>query len=159
MKREFILKTAVSLTATLFVGKFPKIPGTLGSALAVVLWWLLSPQGLVQQMSFIGGAILIAWISIHLYERQTQSHDPKEVVIDELVGMWITLVGVPSQIFVFICGFFLFRLFDIWKPFPINWVDRNVPGAFGTLFDDVLAGLLAFGVLNLFLIFWIAGVQ
>ena len=155
LKKEFILKTAVSLTATLFIGKFSKIPGTFGSALALIFWWLLSPQSLVQQISLIGGAILVALVSIHFYERWNHSHDPKEVVIDELVGMWITLIGVPSQIFVFVCGFFLFRIFDIWKPFPINWVDRKVPGAFGTLFDDVLAGLLAYVVLNLLLIFFL----
>ena len=118
----------------------------------MLIWWTLSPQTLVKQFILIGGAVLCAWISVHLYEKWNHRHDPKEVVIDELVGMWITLIGVPTQISVFICGFFLFRVFDIWKPFPIDWVDRKIPGSFGTLFDDVLAGLLASGVLNLLLV-------
>ena len=151
-QKKIILKSLVTFGATLFVGRFSKFPGTLGSLLAAFIWWFISPETLLKQFFLIGGAVICAWISIHFYEKWNRSHDPKEVVIDELVGMWITLVGVPTQISVFIVGFFLFRLFDIWKPFVIGWVDKKVPGAFGTLFDDVLAGFLASGVLHLLLI-------
>ena len=154
-QKKLIPKSLVTVGATLFVGKFSRFPGTLGSLFALLIWWVISPQSLLNQCLFIGGAVVCAWVSIHFYEKWNRCHDPKEIVIDELVGMWITLLGVPMQASVFIVGFFLFRLFDIWKPFVIGWVDEKVHGAFGTLFDDILAGLLASGVLHLlFFTFW-----
>ena len=146
------MKQLTALIVTLFVGRFSRFPGTLGSLLGALIWWSLSPQAFIKQLILIAGAMVCGWIAVYFYEKWNHCHDPKEVVIDELIGVWITLVGVPAQVSVFIFGFLLFRVFDIWKPFPIGWVDRKVPGAFGTLLDDVLAGLFASGFLNLLLI-------
>ncbi len=148
------MKQLTTLIVTLFVGRFSGFPGTLGSLFGMLIWWALLPRTVTGQWILIGGAVVCGWVAVHFYEKWNHCHDPKEVVIDELIGIWITLVGAPVQISVFVVGFLLFRIFDIWKPFPINWVDRRVPGAFGTLLDDVLAGLLASGVLNLLLIPW-----
>lgn len=147
------LKRLFTVIATLGVGLIPKAPGTWGSLLAVLVWWAIFPLGLIEQLVLILGAFFIGWLATYYYEKFSHKHDPKEVVVDELVGMWITLFGASHLGWVFILGFLLFRLFDIWKPFPIGWVDQKVPGALGTMLDDVLAGVaawaLTFGVVLL----------
>lgn len=143
------LTTAV---ATLGVGKIPKAPGTFGSLLAVLMWWALFPLSFPVQLALIGFAFIAGWVATHYYEKWNHKHDPKEVVVDELIGMWITLLGASPKASIFIVGFLLFRLFDIWKPFPIGWVDNKVPGALGTILDDVIAGVFAYVVLQLLLL-------
>ncbi len=146
-----MLKALVTAVATLGVGKIPKAPGTWGSLVAVLIWWAIKPASLSFALSLIIIAFLLGWAAAHYYEKWTEQHDPKEIVVDELVGMWIALlitpfldpqVPVAHGVFYFV-GFVLFRLFDIAKPFPIGWIDRNVPGAFGTMVDDVAAGVAA----------------
>ncbi len=74
---------------------------------------------------------------------------PKGVVWDEIVGYLITMLGLPFNWMWMLGGFLLFRLFDIWKPWPIRWVDRNVKGGLGIMFDDVIAAVFACVLLNL----------
>jgi phosphatidylglycerophosphatase A len=68
-------------------------------------------------------------------------------VIDEVVGLWITLASVPLSVGWYALGFVLFRIFDIFKPWPVSWADRHLPGAWGIMLDDVVAGLYAAGIL------------
>ncbi len=143
MKPSKPLNILVTSVATLGVGKIPKAPGTWGSLLAVLIWWALFPLSIEVQVALIVGAFLMGWLATHYYEKWNNKHDPKEVVVDELVGMWITLFAAPKEWWIFALGFLLFRLFDIWKPFPIGWVDKRVPGAFGTMVDDVIAAIFA----------------
>jgi phosphatidylglycerophosphatase A len=144
----FLLKISTAIV-TIGVGKIPKAPGTWGSLLAMLLWWAILPISLSLQLFLIFFSLIIGFIAIHYYEKKNHKHDSKEIVIDELVGMWITLFAAAHSLPVFFVGFLLFRIFDIWKPFPINWVDRHVKGAFGTMFDDLLAAVLSFICLNL----------
>lgn len=136
--------------ATLGVGKIPKAPGTWGSLVAAVVWWLWMPEDLWVQGVLIVCAFFVGWWAADHYEKRTQKHDPKEIVVDELFGMWITLFGAHLWGFswltldaIVVVGFLFFRLFDIWKPFPVGWIDKNVPGALGTLLDDGAAGIMA----------------
>ena len=75
-------------------------------------------------------------------------HDHGGIVFDEFVGYWITMFLLPPTWGWMLAGFVAFRVFDIWKPWPIRWFDRHVPGGFGIMFDDVVAGACAFGVLQ-----------
>ena len=75
--------------------------------------------------------------------------DPGAIVWDEFVGMWITLIFVPEGWYFLILGFLLFRLFDIVKPWPVNYLDRQISGGLGIMVDDVAAGLYAFASLQL----------
>lgn len=75
------------------------------------------------------------------YLRATGTEDPKEVVIDELVGQWIALSILPTTITGFAIGFVAFRFFDVVKPWPVSFFDRKVKNAFGVMMDDVAAGL------------------
>lgn len=115
--------------------------------LALLVWQAVMPGDLLIQWISILFAFLLGWWATRYYERYFDQHDPKEVVVDELVGMWMVLSCLsfyPGVSYLeAVIGFLLFRLFDIWKPFPIGWLDRKVPGAFGTMIDDVVAGLFA----------------
>jgi len=81
---------------------------------------------------------------------KTRIADPSVVVWDEFIGQWLALFLVPSGWLWIVGGFALFRLFDIWKPWPVGWADRQLHGGFGVMFDDALAGMYAFLVLQAF---------
>lgn len=143
LQRAMLIKSVVAFGATLGVGRIPVAPGTFGSLLAIIIWWFLLPLSLELQVVLIFVAFAAGSLCTYFYEKWNRRHDPKEVVVDELVGMWITLLGATKGLWIFLLGFLFFRLFDIWKPFPIGWLDRKVPGALGTMLDDVVAGLFA----------------
>ena len=86
-------------------------------------------------------AALAIWVA-QAYESQSKSHDPKEVVIDEVVGVLIafTMLTTWSAL---LAAFLLFRAFDILKPFPVGWADKKLEGGLGVVADDILAGILA----------------
>lgn len=137
------------------IGLIPWAPGTFGSLLAVFLWLPMVALGWPLQLGVIVLTLFLSGWSAGRAEQISGAHDPGWIVIDEVVGQWITLlvltqlsllagigVGVDDlQHLAF--GFLCFRIFDIWKPWPISWVDRNVSGGWGTTWDDVLAGLFA----------------
>jgi len=145
------MKLAARWIATLFgVGKLLVVPGTLASLAALPFAWAITSTwgttGLAAATMVASG---IGWWSVHIYTSETGDADPSEVVVDELVGQWIALLSVPQELALYAVAFVLFRLFDIWKPWPIRWADRSVPGGLGVMLDDVLAGGLAAAVLTL----------
>jgi len=92
---------------------------------------------------FVAALILFStWIA-HAAEKIDAQKDPKQVVVDEICGMAIALFALPFTPVFIIGAFALFRLFDILKPFPIRWVDKKVPGGWGIILDDLIAGLFA----------------
>lgn len=128
-------------------GLAPKAPGTVGTLGAIPLVFLLSRFDIavyaLATFSFTVFTILVA----HFYE-SAKDHDPAEFVMDEVAGFLVTMALVPFTWLGLAAGFALFRLFDIWKPFPISWIDRNVKGGVGTVADDIAAGVLANVVLQ-----------
>ncbi len=127
-------------------GYVPKGPGTAG-ALAAVLCALPFP-GLVPWLA-VGSILPAIWAS-HLHALAKGSKDPQEVVVDEVVGTWIALAGATHLAFwlPWLLAFGLFRLFDIWKPFPVRLFEK-LPGGVGIVMDDVMAGLYAALVMRL----------
>ncbi|WP_396588568.1 phosphatidylglycerophosphatase A [Bermanella sp. R86510] len=134
-------------------GLSPKAPGTTGTIAALPIYWFLladlSPMlfALIVIATFIVGV----WVS----EKTSQDlgvHDHGGIVIDEWVGMWITLFMAPKVLWVMFVGFVLFRFFDVLKPWPIKWLDQHVKGGFGIMIDDVLAGVMALVCLQLILL-------
>lgn len=129
------------ITATvLYLGRSPIAPGTLTS-LVVVLAYAFSPitnKALI--FILIPLLLLSIWVSTLMEERY--GHDPPRVTIDEAVGVLIALLFHGKSIEVYVWGFLLFRLFDIWKPFFVK-NSQNLPGGLGIVIDDVLAGILA----------------
>ena len=170
-------------------GKLPKAPGTWGSLFTLPLFLLSHYVLLIANnesqfsyiyFSFITFLFVIGTWTTNIYMKHTRKHDPKEVVIDEVVGQMLVFyagfmiiatglglfdifypqsgvrltierlhqilmtplyIGLASV--VYLVSFILFRIFDIWKPWPIKYCDKNIKGGFGVMFDDVFAGVYA----------------
>ena len=160
-----------TLFVTMFgLGKIPKIPGTFGSlATAIVLYFFFHILNISSDFILIGLIIIFIYsfsaVAAHIKDKENK--DPKEVVIDEFIGQSIPIYlyeishGVeksPNEAIIFygIC-FVLFRFFDIVKPFPVNFFDKNFKNSFGVIMDDVCAGfyvvlsLICFMVLSSYL--------
>ncbi len=124
-------------------GYLPRAPGTWGSLVALLLFpFLLKLPPALLALTIITTFFVGVWSS-QKTEEILQKHDPSIVVIDEVVGMWITLWAHAFNWKIGIIGFFLFRLFDIWKPGPVRWMQDKLPGGWGIMMDDVLAGVFA----------------
>lgn len=143
------LKTPSVLLATWFgCGLVPKAPGTWGSLGAIppalALFYYGGLDVFIAGLLLVGGA---GYYAARAFEKLSGEHDSKMIVIDEVAGQWIALLPVflwPGPAWFSIpLAFALFRFFDILKPGPVGWVDKNVLGAAGVMGDDVLAGLLA----------------
>lgn len=140
---------AVLLVTGFGSGLLRPAPGTWGSVLALLIWWWALAD-LPWPAQLAAAAVLFA-VGTWLCDRVAHHygvHDDPRIVVDEFVGLWITLLAAPPTWLAAGLGFLLFRLFDVWKPWPIRWADRRVPGALGVMLDDVLAGLAALAVLQ-----------
>lgn len=129
-------------------GLLPFAPGTWGTLLAIPLYLLLSPLPLgiyvfVVFLLFILGIFLCQSTALALKE-----HDHPGIVWDEIVGYLITMTTIPPKWEWILSGFILFRIFDIWKPQPIRFFDKQISGGFGIMFDDLLAALFAWFILK-----------
>ena len=136
-------RLAVAIASVGYVGFAPVVPGTFGSMAGVVLFWLLRTTGFVW-MDVLSAAVALGigtW-SAHVTERALQLRDPGIVVVDEVVGMLITLAFLPVTVAGTIFGFVLFRILDVVKPWPAASLER-APGGFGIMLDDVMAGIYA----------------
>ncbi len=131
-----------------FIGYLPKAPGTWGTLIAFPIHFLLcmlSPGG------YIIGLVLIFFLSIITAgsaEKIIDRKDPGVIVIDEVIGMLIALIGAPANPLVWFIAFLLFRFFDIIKPFPVNWPDQHLNGGYGIVLDDVFAGIYTLLILQ-----------
>lgn len=145
LKNPFVL-----LATGLGSGLAPIAPGTVGSLLALpIWWWCLADLSLVQQVLIVS---VIAAASIWVVNRACRAAgvgDASAFVLDEFVGQWVALLAAPKSLLVVGIGFALFRAFDIGKPWPVSWADRRLKGGLGVVADDLLAGLLAAAVLHL----------
>jgi phosphatidylglycerophosphatase A len=131
------------------VGYSPVAPGTLGTLLAIPVYYFLSNiSSPIYEITLIGFFFLSVWISENA-EIFFGKKDDQRIVIDEMIGFLITMLWVPKTILFVTIGFFLFRLFDILKPFPIRRLERGLKGGFGVVLDDVIAGVYANIILHL----------
>ncbi|MFA5120636.1 phosphatidylglycerophosphatase A [Zavarzinia sp.] len=131
------------LSTGCWVGHLPGPAGTWGSLAALLPAWFIRQAGGPWGLAAAGLLVTVIgiWAS-GVYARAMDVKDPGSVVIDEFAGQWFTLVLVPNDLLLFAIGFALFRLLDILKPWPASWADRNLPGGFGIVVDDVIAGLM-----------------
>ena len=149
-------KLAIFIATFFNVGKFPIAPGTLASFITTFVMFLFnyffSPDPLI-----IITAIVIIFFAGIIPARITEEYyghkDPHEIVIDEIPGQMISLLFLPAvlsikSIAAYIAGFFIFRFFDILKPFPVKQADM-IKGGFGIMIDDILAGLYSLGTIHL----------
>ena len=129
-----------------YLGKLPFAPGSWGS-LGALLLWLLLPVIFSVQLSVIIILFVLGVYSSSRMAKYLDDHDPSEVVIDEVVGMGISLFMLPHNFWLYLLSFILFRVFDILKPSFISRI-QNLPGGWGIMLDDVLAGLLTFTIVK-----------
>ncbi len=130
-------------------GAAPKAPGTFGTLAAVPLYFLLQP---LAPWSYLLVVTAMFFIGVWLCDRTSKDlgvHDHGGIVWDEWVGFLLTLWLAPAGPGWLIGGFVLFRIFDIWKPWPIGWLDRRVGGGWGIMLDDIVAGLYGLMLLQL----------
>ncbi len=146
-----VLHPATLLSTWFGAGLLPKMPGTWGSAAALPFAWGLTMAG---GPTLLAAATLVCfgvgWWASSVYVRRTGTEDPGEVVIDEVAGQWLVLLAAPLDPLFYLAGFALFRIFDIWKPWPVGWADRRIGGGLGIMLDDILAGSYGLGLLILF---------
>jgi phosphatidylglycerophosphatase A len=129
-------------------GAAPKAPGTFGTIAAVLLYWPLSQLSLDLYLLVI---LVTGVVGIYICGKTAEDlgvHDHGGIVWDEFVGFWITMIAAPVGWIWVLVGFVLFRFFDIIKPWPINWIDKQVTGGFGIMLDDLIAGVMAAVVLQ-----------
>jgi len=135
-------------------GLAPVAPGTFGTLAAIPLYLLLQPLSLEYYLAALVLSFLLGIWLCDVTARQLGVHDHPGIVWDEFVGYWITMLLAPPGWLWISVGFTLFRLFDIFKPWPIRWIDKRVGGGFGIMLDDVLAGVYGMIVLQLMAYYW-----
>jgi phosphatidylglycerophosphatase A len=145
---------AALLLATGFgSGYSPFAPGTAGSLVGLLLFWPISGTSLLAQALAAAALFLVGVLAAGRLARRLGREDPGVVVVDEVLGMWLTLLGLPFHPVLWGVGFVLFRGFDVVKPWPAADLER-LPGGFGIMADDVAAGLYANLVLRVGLLVW-----
>ena len=144
------------------LGKIKYAPGTLASLITCFLFiFLINVINITIIFLITLILFLYSFVAINYSFEAFKSDDPQEIVIDEVVGQMLPLLALPiyetlyplPAIYYYISAFLLFRLFDIWKPFPVNYVDENVSGSLGIMLDDIVAGIYSIIFLLLILFF------
>lgn len=134
-------------------GLAPVAPGTFGTLAAIPFYLLLSGLSLPL---YIAVLVICAVVGVWICGQTADAlgvHDHPAIVWDEFVGLWITMIAAPAGWVPLVLGFAYFRLFDVLKPWPISWLDKQVSGGLGIMVDDVLAGVFACICLHLTLRF------
>ncbi len=147
--RFFVLLFATGFGA----GFSPVVPGTMGTLVAIPIYFFISTiSSPLYEVTLATSFFLSSWIAGQA-EQYWGKKDDSRIVIDEIMGFWVTMLWVPKTPFSIVTGFILFRLFDILKPFPIRRLER-VGSGFGVVLDDILAGIYANILLHLVLRLW-----
>ena len=123
-------------------GYSPIAPGTAGSAVGLLLFWPLHAQSGTIQVAAVALLFLVGVVASTRVARGVGLEDPGIVVVDEVVGMWVTLLFLPLTPFTAAVGFFAFRAMDVWKPYPARQLE-HLHGGWGIMADDVMAGVYA----------------
>ena len=145
-------KLLMLIATGFYSGYLPKAPGTWGSLVGLLLFLLLHSVSLPVYLAVITSIFVVGSFAAGEAEKILDNRDPGVVVVDEIVGMLITMTAVPITPLNMALGFVLFRLFDIAKPFPVNFFDQRFHGGLGIMLDDVMAGIYSLVLLHLFLL-------
>ena len=134
-----------------YIGKLPVAPGTLGSGLSILIWYFLSYLGNITLLSFFILYLILSYKFIDIYLKKTNTDDPSEVISDEVIGQMIPLFIITSvsDHYLILVAFISFRIFDIYKIYPVNRAEE-LNGASGVIMDDVVAGIYALIVVFIF---------
>ena len=145
MRDRFVRLAATGLGA----GYSPVAPGTAGTLVAIPLYLVLAAAG---GWAVAAGLVVITVVGVPVSTRMeeiTGTKDPKPVVIDEIAGYLVTVLGSSPTLFTVTAGFFIFRFFDVLKPPPVRWFERTLPAGAGVMADDLMAGVYSWITLRL----------
>ena len=145
------------------IGKIKYAPGTIASLIASFLFLLLITISNINVIFFLTIIIFFySLVAINNSFDEFKADDPQEIVIDEVVGQLLVLLAIPIYetlyplpvIYYCISAFLFFRLFDIWKPYPINYIDDNIKGSLGIMLDDIVASIYSIIILSTIFFFF-----
>ena len=130
-----------------FIGYIKWFPGTVGSFVSIIIIFLLNK--ILNNFEFIILFIFLLILAtklIDIYSKKINKHDAKEIIIDEFLGIYLIIIvtndyNLFNDYIKFLLIFIFFRFFDIMKPFPANWIDKNIKNAYGVILDDLIAGI------------------
>ena len=136
-----MIRLAFAIATVFKAGYIPIAPGTVGSIIGLLIFWLIKDYASFTIEMFVAAALFFAgvWAST-IVEQVLERHDPGVVIVDEVVGMLVALMLLPPTITVMFLAFLLFRVFDIIKPYPARWCEQLSRG-WGIMTDDIVAGL------------------
>lgn len=132
--------------ATLFGLGHLIYPGLFGAVSGAVFAYFLSPLGWQARLIIIAALFLIGVPAATLAEKHLKRKDPKPIIIDEVIGVLIATLAISFDFYALLAALFLFLIFDWWKLWPANWCEKNLPGGWGIVMDDVVAGVYALGL-------------
>lgn len=134
-------------------GAIPFAPGTFGTLFAIPFYLILSHLPLFWYLIIVGIVIIASSWVCHKISAETNTNDHPGMCIDEFAGFFVTMINAPLGCIWVIIGFILFRFFDIIKPWPIRWLDKNIHGGIGMVLDDVAAGIAAMLIIQILRVF------
>ena len=133
-------------------GHSPVAPGTVGTAVGVIIFLPILSMPLYLQIGFVISSFFLGvWITARVANNMGIK-DPPEIVFDEFVGIWVALLGLKNLFLIF-PAFVIFRLLDIFKPWPVSFFDREIKGGWGIMLDDLVAGAIVFLLIQSLLLF------
>ena len=135
---------AVLLATGFGTGLLPIAPGSWGALAALPFAWTIRSLSGVAGLAVAAGIAFVAgWWAAATVAKASAVKDPGAIVIDEVAAQWLVLVAAPLDPLPYALAFLLFRIFDIWKPWPVRWADREAKGGLGIMLDDLLAAIYA----------------
>jgi len=146
---SFILKIAEIISTWFYIGKIRWAPGTWGTLATIPFVMLFHAMGSIVYMAITFLVMFLGIFLSDIYEKAKGDHDLSEIVIDEVAGYMIAMTLMPMTWQALGLGFLIFRFFDIFKPFPISWLDRKIKGGLGVMIDDVAAGVVTNVILQI----------
>ena len=129
-------------------GLAPRAPGTFGTLAAIPVFLVLQALPVPAYVAVVCIAFAVGVYVCHHVATELNIKDPGAIVFDEFVGLWVGLFLLPEGWWWLVCGFVLFRAFDILKPWPVGFLDTSIKGGLGIMVDDVAAGLYTFACLQ-----------
>jgi phosphatidylglycerophosphatase A len=148
---NFKQKSVMFIATGCYIGNISFAPGTFGSVLGLPICFFLSKTDLsIAVLLTLIGILCAVWIANEA-EKILKTKDPGCIVIDEIAGIILTLFGLPFNIISVTAGFLVFRTLDIWKPYPIRFLENKFSGGIGIVLDDVAAGILSNLILRILL--------
>jgi phosphatidylglycerophosphatase A len=142
-------RVIIALATGFYTGRLPLCPGTWGSLVAIIPWFFLRNLTLPAYLLMLVLVFVVGFFVSGSAEKLLDQADAGPIVIDEILGMFITLICAPDHPAAWVLGFLLFRVFDIIKPFPCSWFDERIHGGIGIMMDDVIAGIYSLASLQL----------